>query len=120
VNHNNSGALFFEPEAALKRLKAKGDLFAGVLKLKQKLPKPFLELESGNHEGASGAKALETYRQKRDFNKTPEPPPLSSRSSRKGSRRLFVIQKHAASHLHYDFRLEIGGTLKSWAVPKAL
>jgi bifunctional non-homologous end joining protein LigD len=119
VKKNDASSLFFEPEAALKRLKKTGDLFAPALKLKQKLPKPFLELESET-KGAtrSNSKALAAYRQKRNFSKTPEPPPSISRSSREGRRRLFVIQKHAASHLHYDFRLEMGGALKSWAVPK--
>ena len=58
---------------------------------------------------------LDEYRKKRDFKTTPEP---SGR--RKGSRdRLsYVIQKHAASHLHWDFRVELGGVLLSWAVPK--
>jgi len=119
VKKDDASILFFEPEAALKRIKKRGDLFAPALELRQKLPKPFLEFESDTKSRTgSGSDALEVYRQKRNFSKTPEPPPSTPRSSRKESRRLFVIQKHAASHLHYDFRLEMAGTLKSWAVPK--
>lgn len=59
--------------------------------------------------------ALETYRQKRDFRKTAEPRGVTAHSA-KGD--LFVIQKHAARRLHYDFRLEMDGVLKSWAVTR--
>lgn len=58
---------------------------------------------------------LKTYRKKRDFTRTPEP---EGRVHSDGERRLYVIQKHAATRLHYDLRLEEEGVLKSWAVPK--
>ena len=58
--------------------------------------------------------SLSQYHKKRDFSKTPEPKgEVTSEPYR-----LFVLQKHAASHLHYDFRLELDGVLKSWAIPK--
>ena len=58
---------------------------------------------------------LKKYIEKRDFKKTEEPKPKKGKSSKE---LIFVVQKHHASHLHYDFRLEVDGVLKSWAVPK--
>lgn len=65
------------------------------------------------------AGALGTYAVKRDFKRSAEPGPEVKKSAA-SAKPLFVIQKHAASHLHYDFRLEMEGVLKSWAVPKGL
>jgi bifunctional non-homologous end joining protein LigD len=59
---------------------------------------------------------LAEYNRKRDFSRTKEPAGTVPKSS--GKALHFVIQKHAASHLHYDFRLELDGVMKSWAVPK--
>jgi bifunctional non-homologous end joining protein LigD len=63
---------------------------------------------------AKSVNNLEQYKAKRNFTKTPEPNPTVN----KGEGHGYLIQKHAASHLHYDFRLELDGVLKSWAVPK--
>src|SRR4051794_12307613 len=59
--------------------------------------------------------SLKEYKRKRDFKKTPEP---SGGKTKHAPGLQFVVQKHAASRLHYDFRLEHNGALKSWAVPK--
>ena len=118
IKAKDAAGLFFEPDAALKRAKKIGDLFAPALKLKQKLPKAFLDLMSTAIADSKTPKALAEYRRKRDFTKTSEPPPSTSRARGQGNSRLFVIQKHAATRLHYDLRLEMEGTLKSWAVPK--
>jgi DNA ligase D-like protein (predicted 3'-phosphoesterase) len=65
---------------------------------------------------SAGAKPLAEYNAKRDFTRTREPAGTVPRA--KGKTLHFVIQKHEASHLHYDFRLELDGVMKSWAVPK--
>ena len=67
--------------------------------------------------GEQHGKALSEYNRKRDFKITAEPAG-SSPSKRKASALSFVIQKHDARNLHYDFRLELDGVLLSWAVPK--
>lgn len=65
----------------------------------------------------SARRPLKEYLKKRDFRKTPEPKGVEGREG-EGDGPIFVIQKHDASSLHYDFRLEVEGVLKSWAVPK--
>src|SRR5689334_5034451 len=59
--------------------------------------------------------SLRPYERKRHFDETPEP---RARIKRGSAQRHFVVQKHRASHLHYDFRIEADGVLKSWAIPK--
>jgi bifunctional non-homologous end joining protein LigD len=113
--------LYFTPAAALARIRKKGDLFADVLTLRQKLPAEFTRAAEARPSRRSGTpRALQRYEQIRDFSKTKEPAPMMPKRTRKTGAPRFVIQKHAASHLHFDFRLEMEGTLKSWAVPKGL
>src|ERR1700682_4185256 len=61
---------------------------------------------------------LKEYRKKRHFKVSPEPPGQEDPSAKKKAPLIYVVQKHRASQLHYDFRLEWNGTLLSWAVPK--
>ena len=118
IQKQHAEFLEFTPDVALQRLKRVGDLFAPVLKLKQKLPKEFAYLTSV--ESKNRPRSLQAYNAKRNFARTTEPTPDLPRRSTQGSRRRFVVQKHAASHLHYDLRLEMHDILKSWAVPKAV
>src|SRR5206468_12771163 len=64
---------------------------------------------------AKGDHSIKVYNAKRDFTQTSEPP--GATKEKKSKELLFVIQKHQASRLHYDFRLEMDGVLRSWAVP---
>src|SRR5882762_3971727 len=60
---------------------------------------------------------LTEYRRKRSFDKTPEPAPQPGHAASPAGN-FFCVQRHDATRLHYDFRVEVAGTLKSWAVPK--
>lgn len=66
------------------------------------------------------SQGLDTYRSRRDFARSPEPAGAAAASSRwkKRDNPIFVVQQHDASRMHWDFRLELDGVLKSWAVPK--
>jgi bifunctional non-homologous end joining protein LigD len=133
-------SLYMEAEQVIKRVEKIGDLFEPLLTLKQKISATYPKLLStidlskpiktaretpvAALKGPSKAKksdtSIETYNLKRDFKKTQEPPGARATSSKSGGELMYVIQKHQASHLHYDFRLEMEGVLRSWAVPKGI
>lgn len=121
----NPESLYLDADKALHRLEKIGDVFAPVLELKQKLPRDFAKALTATAPSPTprkkvlkglGDHSLKAYHAKRDFTQTKEPP--AQKAKTKGHLPLFVIQKHAASRLHFDFRLEMNGVLKSWAVPK--
>ncbi len=74
--------------------------------------------ESRQDQAGSGREPLTGYREKRDFARTPEPAGAGGGDVPAPGAPIFCVQKHRARQLHYDFRLEMGGVLKSWAVPK--
>lgn len=138
----DSAPFYFEPEDALKRIEQTGDIFESVLTLKQKIPadyqrklekiqltsvqkatpsKPAKRSSAGStrRKAEKGDTSITAYNAKRDFTQTSEPPP-SQKKTEQGKEPMYVIQKHQASHLHYDFRLEMEGVLRSWAVPKGI
>lgn len=120
LKSRDADALFFTPQEAIERVERFGDLFKPVLKKVQRLPDELRRYfnRQQHSQSSRSEEALQPYAAKRDFKKTAEPKPKVPQRSRQGSRRRFVIQKHAASHLHYDFRLEMHDVLKSWSVPK--
>lgn len=79
------------------------------------LGKVVIEPDTATNPGAS---SLEKYNRMRDFDASPEPSGNRKQSKRKIQALQFCVQKHDATRLHYDFRLELDGTLKSWAIPK--
>jgi bifunctional non-homologous end joining protein LigD len=129
----NPRLVFFESDAVLKRVEKMGDIFADVLTLRQKLPRqaaeniehslketkaPRAKKSSARATKTKPGNLLQEYKAKRDFQKTSEP--RGAKKSPTSDAALFVIQKHDASRLHYDFRLAMDGVLKSWAVPKGI
>ena len=106
----------------MKRVEKNGDLFAPILTLKQSLKDALAAFTGGKplkttktRLKGTGDGSITAYNAKRDFTQTAEP---SGETKASGKKLLFCIQKHDVSHLHYDFRLELDGVLKSWAVPK--
>ncbi len=133
VKRKDERGLIFTADAAAKRIGKVGDLFAPVLELKQELPAAFTKALSAapqpklsgwprNSKGGNSItrdRSLREYTAKRDLTSTPEPGTSGARRSAQDKRpHRYVIPKHAASHLHYDWRLEMQGVLRSWAVPK--
>jgi bifunctional non-homologous end joining protein LigD len=124
LKKKDASLVFFEAVDALKRVEKKGDLFAPLLTMKQNLKGVLKAFSSAKPRKitktrlkGTGDGSLSAYDAKRDFTQTAEP---SGKTKASGKKLLFVIQKHAATRLHYDFRLELDGVLKSWAVPKGL
>ncbi|MBA3961422.1 MAG: hypothetical protein H0X40_05920 [Chthoniobacterales bacterium] len=133
VKRKETKGLIFTAAAAVKRIAKVGDLFEPVLQLQQELPSAFTKaLAAGPQpklsrwprntkasESKARDKSIREYTAKRDLTRTPEPGAKThtNKDRREGPHR-YVIQKHAASHLHYDWRLEMQGVLRSWAVPK--
>lgn len=122
LKKEDASLVFFEADEALRRVEKKGDLFAPVLTLKQNLRLALASVDDKKEppmpkkrRHGIGDRSISAYNAKRDFSRTREP---SGKIKPSGKKLLFVIQKHDASHLHYDFRLELDGVLKSWAVPK--
>jgi bifunctional non-homologous end joining protein LigD len=122
LKKKDASLVFFEATDALRRVEKKGDLFARVLTLKQSLKKALAAFHAGKTSPpkkkrlkGTGDGSISAYNAKRDFSQTAEPP---GKTRNGGKKPLFVIQKHDATSLHYDFRLELDGVLKSWAVPK--
>ena len=124
LKKKDSSLVFFEAVNALKRVEKKGDLFAPILTMKQSLKDALAAFKSGTpirltktRLKGTGDGSIRAYHAKRDFTQTAEP---SGETKATGKKPLFVIQKHDATRLHYDFRLELDGVLKSWAVPKGI
>jgi bifunctional non-homologous end joining protein LigD len=115
IKKADADRLYFEPAEALRRVSKSGDLFAPVLTLKQRIPKKFHIPKQKIVQ--KGDRSIKAYEAKRDFTKTKEPGPSIHKRKRSAKEPMFVIQKHAARRLHYDFRLEMDGVLRSWAVP---
>ncbi len=125
VKRGDEKRLFFTPAESIKRIRKLGDLFEATLSLKQRLPAAFTKALAAGPAPRLASwpknrdKSLREYTAKRDLTRTPEPAArVAAKTSESKGHHRFVIQKHAASHLHYDWRLEMQGVLRSWAVPK--